>query len=92
MCQIDSRIPTHSPPPCRLAPSQVIPFKATVSKMVDHFESRVNELTDGELSLAGRVLQVSKMDEWAGGGWVMVVVVVGRVGGRVMALGWCRWQ
>lgn len=36
----------------------MIPFKATVSKMVDHFESRVNELTDAEMALAGRVLQV----------------------------------
>jgi hypothetical protein len=47
----------------RLMPSQVIPFKRVVTQMVDHFESRVNELTDTELALAGRVLQVEDILE-----------------------------
>ncbi|TFJ87970.1 hypothetical protein NSK_000790 [Nannochloropsis salina CCMP1776] len=47
----------------RLAPSQVIPFKRVVNQMVDHFESRVNELSEAELSLAGRVLEVEDVLE-----------------------------
>ena len=43
----------------RLAPSQVVPFKRVVTQMVDHFESRVNELKEEELRLAGKVLHVS---------------------------------
>jgi hypothetical protein len=51
----------------------VIPFKATVSKMVDHFESRANDLSDQELALAGRVLQVGMCVFVVG---VVVAVVV----------------
>ncbi len=46
----------------------MIPFKATVSKMVDHFESRANDLTESELRLAGRVLQVCSVLFWGFGG------------------------
>lgn len=67
--------PSHQPPPPllrRLAPSQVIPFKATVSKMVDHFESRANDLTESELRLAGRVLQVCSVLFWGFGEGVCI--------------------
>jgi len=47
----------------RLAPSQVIPFKRVVTQMVDHFESRVNDLTEAELALAGKVLEVEDILE-----------------------------
>eukprot|EP00624_Nannochloropsis_granulata_P003923 evm.model.NODE_29647_length_52634_cov_57.405155.19 len=47
----------------RLTPSQVIPFKRVVTQMVDHFESRVNDLTEAELALAGKVLEVEDILE-----------------------------
>jgi len=47
----------------RLAPSQVIPFKRVVTQMVDHFESRVNDLSEAELALTGKVLEVEDILE-----------------------------
>jgi hypothetical protein len=47
----------------RLTPSQVIPFKRVVTQMVDHFESRVNDLSEAELALAGKVLEVEDILE-----------------------------
>jgi hypothetical protein len=47
----------------RLLPSQVLPFKKVVTQMLDHFESRADDLNDVDLELAGRVLQVRAQRE-----------------------------